>query len=128
MKKILIGILCAVFLVAVVKICYNMFDSKNDSTNPLALQDELESGKSDYNLGTEAMNKNQFQEGEKRFLEVLKRKDKLEKDVYLNTLVNLGICYVRQAKYDQAKIYWTQAANLGDRDAIDNLKKLEIRK
>ncbi|MBB6128370.1 tetratricopeptide repeat protein [Mucilaginibacter lappiensis] len=100
----------------------------NDSTTNIQnIKNDVESGQYDYNKGTQQMNSRNFPEAEKHFLEALKYKDHLSKETYVNTLVNLGICCVNQEKPDQAKEYWQQAADLGDKDAANNLKVLNER-
>ncbi|MBD1391661.1 hypothetical protein [Mucilaginibacter glaciei] len=70
------------------------------------------------------MNSRHFQDAEKHFLEVLKYKDNLNKETYINTLVNLGACCANQQKLADAEKYWKEAADLGDKDAANNLLKL----
>lgn len=127
MKKLIIGIISVIVLISIGKIIYHIVFENNDSTNIQSIQNDLESGQYDYNKGTQQMNCRNFSEAETHFLEILKHKDHLSKETYVNTLINLGICCAKQNKDDLAQKYWQQAADLGDKDAASNLKLLNER-
>ncbi|MBB6111767.1 hypothetical protein SAMN05421821_11448 [Mucilaginibacter lappiensis] len=127
MKRIIVIVASIFILILIGRLFYSILFNNDSTTNIQNIKNDVESGQYDYNKGTQQMNSRNFPEAEKHFLEALKYKDHLSKETYVNTLVNLGICCVNQEKPDQAKEYWQQAADLGDKDAANNLKVLNER-
>ncbi|GGH01262.1 hypothetical protein [Mucilaginibacter phyllosphaerae] len=124
MKRIILIFASVIVLIVIGRLFYFMLFDKNSTTNVQDIKSDLQSGRYDYNLGTQKMKEKDFSGAENHFLEVIKYKDQVEKDIYINTLVNLGICCANQQKLADAEKYWKEAASMGDEDAAKNLRLL----
>ncbi len=127
MKRVIIIVISVLALLAIGRIFYTILFDNDSKTDIQSIKADVQSGTYDYNKGTDEMNSKNYIEAEKSFLSVLQQKDNVSKEIYINTLINLGLCYAREQKFDLAKKYWKQAADLGDKDAANNLKLLEER-
>ena len=124
MKKILIGAISIVFLILVGLFFYNLIAGKNQETDIESIKADVESGSYDYKKGVDALQKRNYPVAEACFLKVLSQQN-LNKENKVNTLYNLGVTYAEQSKFDKAKLYWGQAANMGDTASADELHKLK---
>jgi len=127
MKRIIVIVVSIIVLVIIGRLFYAILFSNDSKTDIQSIKADVQSGTYDYNQGTDAMNNKNYTEAEKHFLSVLQQKDNVTKEIYINTLINLGLCYAREQKFDLAKKYWKQAADMGSTDAANNLKLLEER-
>lgn len=127
MKRIIVIIVSIVVLLVVGRTFYTILFNSDSKTDIQSIKADVQSGTYDYNQGTDAMNNKNYTEAEKHFLSVLQQKDNVANEIYINTLINLGLCYAREQKFALAKKYWKQAADLGSNDAANNLKLLEER-
>lgn len=125
MKKMFIVSASVFALVILGSLFYHLLFKNDSSTNIEDLKSNVESGQYDYNEGTKELNAKNFVSAEKHFLEVLKYKSQINNETYVNTLVNLGVCCAKQQKLIKAENYWKEAADLGDKDAIRNLRILK---
>jgi tetratricopeptide (TPR) repeat protein len=123
MKKILIGAISIVFLILVGLFFYNLIAGKNQETDIESIKADVESGSYDYKQGVDALQKRNYPVAEACFLKVLSQQS-LNKENKVNTLYNLGVTYAEQGKFDKAKLYWEQAANMGDTASAGELHKL----
>lgn len=125
MKQVIITVLSIAVLAIIGGIFYHILFTNDKATDIQNIQSTVESGEYDYTQGVSDMHNNDYVSAEKHFADVLKLKDKLNKQNLCNTLVNMGVCYDKQGKTDQAKDYWQQAATLGDTTAMENLNALK---